>query len=116
MKNHAARLFHLLLLLVACTAACTVTVEPAPTPATGQTLDLHIQVTDGQHPLPATITLHWPDTGGDFAIGPTADIVLPIPADGAQIQLNVTAPGYLTWTETLTPTRSLNLIVRLIEQ
>jgi hypothetical protein len=88
--------------------------SPTPSPASGdQTLDLHVQITDGQNPVEGTIWLYWPDTGGDLAIGPTSDIVLPIPADGAAISVTVTAPGYPTWSKMLTPTESLDLVVRL---
>jgi hypothetical protein len=89
---------------------------PSPTPslASGdQTLDLHVQITDGLNPIEGTIWLYWPDTGGDLAIGPTSDIVLPVPADGAAISVTVTAPGYPTWSRMLTPTESLDLVVRL---
>jgi hypothetical protein len=42
--------------------------------------------------------------------------VLPIPAGGATFSIMVTAPGYQPWTEMLKATRSLNMVVRLIEQ
>jgi hypothetical protein len=88
--------------------------SPAPSPASSdQTLDLHVQITDGLNPVEGTIWLYWPDTGGDLAIGPTSDIVLPVPADGAAISVTVTAPGYPTWSRMLTPTGSLDLVVRL---
>jgi hypothetical protein len=56
-----------------------------------------VQITDSQQPVKATIRLYWPDTGGDFAIGPTSDAVLPIPADTKPVSVTVTAPGFLTW-------------------
>jgi hypothetical protein len=32
------------------------------------------------------------------------------------LTLTVTAPGYRPWTQALTPTKSLNLVVRLIKE
>jgi hypothetical protein len=81
------------------------------------TLDLHLQITDGQEPVEATIRLYWPDTGDERVIDPTSDVVLPIPVDGATgISVTVTAPRFLTWSEILTLTESLELIVRLTEE
>ena len=110
-------------------AACVPTEQLTPTPVTRRatrttphvpqpTLDLHLQITNGVHPVEGTIWLYWPDTGGDFGIGPTSDIVLPIPADGTAVSVTVTAPGYLAWSQVLTPTRSASslLVVRLIEE
>ena len=39
-------------------------VSPSPTP-----IHLHLQITNGTHPVESTIRLHWPDTGDDFASG-----------------------------------------------
>ena len=62
------------------------------------------------------IRLYWPDTGGEFTIGPTADVVLPIPADSKIVSVTVTAPGFQDWSQELAPTRSSNLVVRLIRK
>ena len=83
------------ILLTACaatertTSGATATI--AYTEEESQTVDLRLRITDGQQPVQGTIWLYWPDTGGDLAIGPTSDIVLPIPADGAVISVTVTA-------------------------
>ncbi|MCP4537740.1 MAG: hypothetical protein GY832_11385 [Chloroflexi bacterium] len=135
MKNHTRQLFYLflILLLTTCTEAQTVptptdmpTHTPTPTDVpipthtptsnTQQTINLHIRITDGQNPIDGGITIRWLDSDGSFTIGPTSDIVLPIPADGATFSVTVTAPGYQPWTETLKATKSLDLIIRLIEQ
>jgi hypothetical protein len=88
---------------------------PPPTDQ-AKTCNLRVQVTDGQQPTKATIRLYWPDTGGEFTIGPTSDIVLPIPADTKTLSITVTAPGFQDWSQELTPTKSSNLVVRLIRK
>ena len=96
-------------------ATATTEAQATPTP-TVATIDLHLTISDGQKPLEAEIFLFWPDTCGDFGIGPTSDIVLPLPADGEPVEVTVSADGYMDWTQVMTPTRSLNLVVRLIEE
>lgn len=54
--------------------------------------------------------------GGDLGIGPTSNIVLPLPADGAPVEVTVKANGYLDWAQPMTPTRSLELVVRMIKE
>ena len=108
------------ILLTACaatertTSGATATI--AYTEEESQTVDLRLRITDGQQPVQGTIWLYWPDTGGDLAIGPTSDIVLPIPADGAVISVTVTAQGFLAWSEVLTLTNALDLEVRLAKR
>lgn len=69
----------------------------AGTPDPDPVFNLHITITDESYqPVKATIRLDWPDTGGNFTVGPTADTVLPIPVDGVPFMLTVEAPGYHT--------------------
>ncbi len=94
-------------------AAAAETPIPVMTPAT---IDLHLQISDGQQPLEASIRLYWADTGGEFEIGPTSDIELPLPADGVPFEMTVSADGYLDSVQVLTPTKSFGLIIRMIEE
>ena len=73
-------------------ATATAEAQATPTP-TVATIDLHLTISDGQSPLEAEIYLSWPDTGGDFGIGPTSDIVLPLPADGEPVEVTVEREG-----------------------
>jgi hypothetical protein len=130
MRLSAIRAWLIVLILAACAPTAQLTSAPATLQATqitplaprvtrtpennDQTVDLHVHITDGQDPVEGTVWLYWPDTGGDLAIGPTSDIVLPIPADGSAISVTVTAPGYLVWSQMFTPTKSFNLVVPLM--
>jgi len=110
--------WRLLLLVVVAAAAAwlffkVVRAQPASLTAPA-TIDLHLRVTDGQGPVAAMVRLEWADTGGEFEVGPVADVVLPIPADGAAVTVTVSAPGYLAWSEVMSPTVSFDLVVRLI--
>ncbi len=86
------------------------------------TVDLHLQVTDGQGSVAAVVRLEWADTGGTFEVGPTSDVVLPVPADGDRstgltagpFTLTVSAPGYAVWSQVMTPTKGIDLVVRLV--
>ena len=104
----------ILLLLAGCstptrTATLTPTLVPphpiviTPEPGTPEpepVFNLHIVINDKSfRPVKAMIFLEWPDTGGSFSIGPTADYVLPIPVDGAPFVLTVEAEGYHTATQ-----------------
>ncbi len=88
------------------------------------TVDLHIRVTDGQGPVAGMVRLEWADTGGTFEVGPTSDVVLPVPADGDRstgltagpFTLTVSAPGYAAWSQVMTPTKGIDLVVRLVEE
>ncbi len=88
------------------------------------TVDLHLRVTDGQGPVAGMVRLEWPDTGGTFEVGPTSDVVLPVPADGDRstgltagpFTLTVSAPGYAAWSQVMTPTKGIDLVVRLVEE
>ena len=76
-----------------------ITLEPG-TPDPEPIFHLHIVVNDESfRPVKAMIILEWPDTGGNFSIGPTAGYVLPIPVDGAPFILTVEAEGYHTATQ-----------------
>ena len=130
--DHTLAVCLLALMLLACVVAAprntpTPTRLPlaiAPTPINtptptvqAKTFNLRVQVTDGAQPVKATIRLYWPDSGGSFTLGPTADIVLPIPADSATISVTVTAPGFQDWSQELVATRSpQSLVVRLIRK
>jgi hypothetical protein len=74
---------------------------------------LYLQITDGQQPVTAVTQVHWADR--DFSTNPTSKALIFLPAN-EPLTLTVTAPGYRPWTQALTPTRSLNLVVRLIEE
>ena len=130
MRHSAIRAWLIVLILAACAPTGQPTSAPVTLQAThitplsarvtpspennDQTVDLHFHITDGQDPVEGTIWLYWPDTGGDLAIGPTSDIVLPIPADGSAVSVTVTAPGYLVWSQMFTATKSFNLVVPLV--
>jgi hypothetical protein len=76
-------------------------------------IGLHLQITDGQQPVVAVTHIHWADR--DFSTRPTSKALIFMPAN-EPLTLTVTAPGYRPWTQSLTPTKSLNLVVRLIRE
>ena len=88
---------------------------PSPTDQ-AKTFNLRLQVTDGAQPVRATLRLYWPDTGGEFTIGPASEVVLPIPVDSKTVSVTVTAPGFQDWSQEFVATRSSNLVVRLIRK
>lgn len=104
----------ILLLLAGCstpvlTATLTPTLVPPPpivitpelgTPESEPVFNLHIIINDRSfRPVKPMVFLEWPDTGGSFSIGPTADYVLPIPVDGTPFVLTVEVEGYRTATQ-----------------
>ena len=108
--------------------ACSLIVPPSGTPKsvatplptvtkvrpTG-TINLQVRITDGQQPVKGTIRLYWPDTGGELTVGPTSEFVFPIPADSSAISVTVTAPGFLPWSQMMTPAGPSSLTVRLLK-
>jgi hypothetical protein len=105
--------------LVVATLTAEAAAAETPSPAmtmTPETIYLHLQISDGRQPLEAMIYLYWPDTGGEFEVGPTSNIELPILAEGLPFEMTVSADGYLDKVQVLTPTKSFNLIIRMIEE
>jgi hypothetical protein len=72
--------------------------EPVATP----TIYLHIILNNAQlEPVWGDIIIYWPDSGGEFRIGPTAEQRLPIPLDTDSFIIRVEAPGYRPVSQTV---------------
>jgi hypothetical protein len=90
----------------------------AAQPAVIMHANLGLTITDGHQPIPSTIKLDWSDEldwldREDVIFDQTSDIVLSIPTDGVPFELSVSAPGFAVWTQTITLTESLDLVVVL---
>jgi len=92
------------------TATATPTIEPTP-----EFINLHVQITDGRQPLEGLIYLYWPENYQQYETPLTTEAILPL-LPGEPVELIVYAEGYRDWTQPITPTRSLKLVVRMIEE
>jgi hypothetical protein len=93
-------------------AGATAKARVTPTPRPGY-INLRLEISDGLQPLAATVWLERMDAD-TLTIGPASVVTLQVPVNQS-LKLTVQATGYLDWTQSLTPTQSLDLAVVMNE-
>ena len=92
------------------TAVAGFTLTPTP-----ETINLHLQISDGQQPLEGLVHLYWPGREEEFESELTTEITLPL-LSGEPVVLTVSVTGYQDTVQTITPTNSLDLVVSMIKE